>query len=176
MKLLHILFCVVLTSSSFGQQWTENKNQGFSVITNPTGQTLGYASSSGIKIITVDGIAFKDLNKNGSLDKYEDWRLPVDVRAKDLASKMSTEQIAGLMLYSGHQSVPAKEKGFGSGTYNGKPLSESGALSSDLSDQQKTFLTQDNLRHILITTIESPEVAAQWLFTLHLWAQTTAPG
>ncbi len=37
----------------------------------------------------------KDLNKNGSLDKYEDWRLPVDERAKDLASKMSVEQIAG---------------------------------------------------------------------------------
>ncbi len=162
MKLLLCLSGVLLTLSSYGQQWTEKKNDGFSMITNPKGQTLGYSIASGIKIITVDGLAFKDLNKNGTLDKYEDWRLPVDARAKDLASKMSIDQIAGLMLYSGHQSIPARPRGFGSGTYNGKPLAESGALSSDLSDQQKTFLTNDNLRHVLITTIESPEVAAQW--------------
>jgi beta-glucosidase len=162
MKLIIILSCVFVTAASFGQPWTEKKNEVFSIITNPKGQALGYSPSSGIKIITVDGLAFKDLNKNGKLDKYEDWRLPIEERAKDLASRMSIEQIAGLMLYSGHQSIPARAKGFGSGTYNGRPFPESGALSSDLSDQQKTFLTNDNLRHVLITTIESPEVAARW--------------
>ncbi|HEV8515388.1 MAG TPA: glycoside hydrolase family 3 N-terminal domain-containing protein [Cyclobacteriaceae bacterium] len=162
MKSSLCFFCVLLALASYGQQWTEKKSEGFSIVTNPKGQTLGYSLSSGIKIVTVDGLAFKDLNKNGTLDKYEDWRLPVDERAKDLASKMSVEQIAGLMLYSGHQSIPARSRGFGSGTYNGKPIAESGALSSDLSDQQKKFLTDDNLRHVLITTIESPEVAAKW--------------
>ena len=161
MKLPLCVSGVLLTLVTYGQ-WTEKKNESFSIITNPKGQTLGYSLTSGIKIITVDGLAFKDLNKNGSLDKYEDWRLPVDERAKDLASKMSVDQIAGLMLYSGHQSIPARARGFGSGTYNGKPLAESGALASDLSDQQKTFLTHDNLRHVLITSIESPEVAARW--------------
>ena len=94
--------------------------------------------------MTVDGLAFKDLNKNGSLDRYEDWRLTADERAKDLASKMKIEQIAGLMLYSGHQSIPARPRGFGGGTYNGKPFPESGAVASDISDQQKKFLTDDN--------------------------------
>ena len=28
-----------------------------------------------VKIIEVDDYQFKDLNKNGELDKYEDWRL-----------------------------------------------------------------------------------------------------
>src|SRR6478736_4005213 len=162
MKSLLTLSYLVLSFSSYAQQWTEKKNDGFSVITNPKGKALGYSLLSGIKIVTVDGLAFKDLNKNGSLDKYEDWRLPVDERAKDLASKMSVEQIAGLMLYSGHQSIPARSRGFGGGTYNGKPIGESGALTSDLSDQQKKFLMEDNLRHVLITTIESPEVAAKW--------------
>ena len=96
MKSLLTLSCLVLSLTSFGQQWSEKKNDGFSVITNPKGQIIGYSLSSGVKILTVDGLAFKDLNKNGSLDKYEDWRLPVDERAKDLASKMSVEQIAGL--------------------------------------------------------------------------------
>lgn len=162
MKLIITAICVLFNLALFGQKWTEKKNEGFSLIVNPGGQTLGYSPASAIKILTVDGLAFKDLNKNGTLDKYEDWRLPVDERAKDLAAKMSVEQIAGLMLYSGHQAVPARARGLGAGTYNGKSLPESGAISSDLSDQQKKFLTDDNLRHILITTVESPEVAARW--------------
>ena len=48
------------------------------------------------------------------------------------------------------------------GTYGGKPFAESGAKPSDLSDQQVKFLTDDNLRHVLITSVESPEIAAVW--------------
>lgn len=124
--------------------------------------TIGYATSSGVKIIYKDGLPFKDLNKNGALDKYEDWRLNVNDRAKDLASKMSIEQIAGLMLYSRHQAVPAPDGGMFGGTYNGKPFNQSKALASDLSDQQKIFLTVDNVRHVLLTSVKNPEVAAIW--------------
>ena len=93
MKLLITLCCVLWNVALFGQKWTEKKNENFSVILNPGGQTLGYAPTSAVKILTVDGLGFKDLNKNGSLDKYEDWRLTSDERAKDLASKMSVEQM-----------------------------------------------------------------------------------
>ena len=51
-----------------------------------------------VALLKVKNFEFKDLNKNGKLDQYEDWRLPADERAKDLASKMTVEQIAGLML------------------------------------------------------------------------------
>ena len=136
--------------------------QTFKIVEQPKGITLGYAPSSGVKILKVGDLSFKDLNRNGTLDKYEDWRLPTDERAKDLSAKMSIEQIAGLMLYSAHQAIPAREAGFGRGTYNGKTLKESGGLPSDLSDQQKEFLTKDQLRHVLITTVASPEVAATW--------------
>jgi beta-glucosidase len=142
--------------------WTSSADDGFVLIKNPNGTTLGYSESSGIKILTINGLAFKDLNKNGQLDKYEDWRLPVDERAKDLASKLSIEQIAGLMLYSRHQAIPSLPGPMGAATYNGKDFKESGANAWDLSDQQKLFLTKDNLRHILITSVQSPEVAARW--------------
>jgi len=145
------------------KNWSETGTGSRRIVTNKDGQTLGYDTTSGVKIITVKGFAFKDLNKNGTLDKYEDWRLSADERAKDLASKLSVEQIAGLMLYSGHQSIPAgTNRFFGAATYKGKPFKESGAKSSDLTDQQIKFLTKDNLRHVLITTVESPEVAAVW--------------
>ena len=123
---------------------------------------LGYSSTSGVTLLTDGGFAFKDLNKNGTLDPYEDWRRSADERARDLASQMSVEQIAGLMLYSAHQAIPAGGRGRRPSTYGGKSFEESGAEPSDLSDQQKEFLTDDNLRHVLVTRVESPEVAARW--------------
>ena len=156
------LIASLLLGYGCSPKWTETDKGTFKLISNEGGQTLGYSPTSGVQILTVDRLAFKDLNKNGTLDAYEDWRLPVDERAKDLASKMSVEQIAGLMLYSGHQSIPAGSNGPFGGTYNSKPFKESGANASDLSDQQKKFLTDDNLRHVLITSVESPAYAAQW--------------
>ena len=154
-----LLLAILL--SGCGPKWEETQKDGFNLVTNEGGQTLGYSPESGVQLLEIDGYAFKDLNRNGSLDPYEDWRLPVSERASDLASRMSVEQIAGLMLYSGHQRIPGG--GFrGGGTYGGKSLEESGAASSDLTDQQKAFLTDDNLRHVLMTSVESPAVAAQW--------------
>ncbi|MDN3656014.1 glycoside hydrolase family 3 N-terminal domain-containing protein [Ferruginibacter paludis] len=154
--------CLLQTSRLQAQQWSEKINGTISTVTNPKGQTLGYSTTSGVKLITVNGLAFKDLNKNGKLDLYEDWRLPVAFRAKDLAAQMTIEQIAGLMLYSRHQPIPSPAKGVFAGTYNGKPFPESGAAASDLTDQQKDFLTKDNVRHVLVTSVQSPEVAVQW--------------
>lgn len=138
------------------------QKENFIIVKNNKGADLGYAAASGIKILTINGKSFKDLNKNGKLDKYEDWRLSADERAKDLASKMSIEEIAGLMLYSRHQSLPTGVSGFMAGTYNGKSFPETNAKAYDLTDQQKAFLKDDNLRHVLITQVESPETAALW--------------
>lgn len=49
-------------------------------------------------ILTVDGKQFKDLNGNGKLDAYEDWRLPVDDRINDLVSQMSDAEKVGMMM------------------------------------------------------------------------------
>jgi beta-glucosidase len=149
-------------NAQVAQKWSYERQGEISVVNNPGGASIGVSSSSGVKLITVDGFAFKDLNKNGKLDKYEDWRLSADERAKDLAAKMTVEQIAGLMLYSAHQAIPAMARFGQQPTYNGKAFPESGADPSELSDQQKKFLTQDNLRHVLVTTVQTPEIAARW--------------
>ncbi|MDR2810385.1 MAG: glycoside hydrolase family 3 C-terminal domain-containing protein [Tannerellaceae bacterium] len=154
-----ILFVSVMCAL---QACQTQEQKDFVLVENQEGPTLGYSPESGISILTVDGFKFKDLNKDSKLDNYEDWRLPVDERAKDLALKMSIDQIAGLMLYSVHQAIPAAESGFSSGTYNGEPFSLSGAKVWDLTDEQKKFLKEDNLRHVLMTTVESAEVAAKW--------------
>ena len=156
-----IIFIAFLLFNLLGDSIAQDNNS-FIRVANKNGPVLGYSPSSGTKLLTVNGLHFKDLNRNGKLDKYEDWRLSVDERAKDLASKMTVEQIAGLMLYSGHQAIPGSAKGFGAATYNGKPFAESGAKAFDITDQQRKFLTYDNLRHVLVTRVQTPEIAAQW--------------
>lgn len=161
LPMLTLFFCIAPAAAQ--KTWTERSVDGnITLLSNKQGAVLGYSLSSGVKIISINGLAFKDLNRNGKLDIYEDWRLPADTRAKDLASRMSVAQIAGLMLYSAHQAIPSVPKGFGAGTYNGKPIQESGANAWDVSDQQKAFLLKDNVRHVLVTRVQSAEVAAKW--------------
>ena len=51
------------------------------------------------EIIEVDGYQFKDLNDNGALDAYEDWRLSPEERAENLLSLMTAEQKAAQMVH-----------------------------------------------------------------------------
>ncbi len=152
--------CTGVTKSAQDSMSVEGSN--YILVSNPNGSSLAYSPTSGVGILEQDGLKFKDLNKNGKLDPYEDWRLAADVRAKDLAAQLSVEEIAGLMLYSAHQCLPALEEGFGAGTYGGKPFSQSEANPWDLSDNQKKFLKEDHLRHILLMSIKDTETAARW--------------
>lgn len=53
---------------------------------------------SEVKIISLNGFPFRDLNKNGALDVYEDKRQPVEVRVADLLRQMTLEEKAGTMF------------------------------------------------------------------------------
>jgi beta-glucosidase len=64
--------------------------------TNPPVQPAVAARAK--QIIVVDGYRFKDLNGNGRLDLYEDWRLPVAQRIDDLLARMTPDEKAGMML------------------------------------------------------------------------------
>ncbi len=50
-------------------------------------------------IIEVDGYQFKDLNDNGELDPYEDWRLSAEERAENLLELMDASQMAAQMVH-----------------------------------------------------------------------------
>jgi len=53
----------------------------------------------GVPIIQRDGLRFKDLNRSGAVDSYEDWRLTPEVRARDLVGRMTLEEKAGTMMH-----------------------------------------------------------------------------
>lgn len=162
-------------SDASAQKYTTKQMDGYTLVTQRNGATLGYCPQSGVKLIRKDGYAFKDLNRNGRLDPYEDWRLDIDTRVADLAAQLSKEEIAGLMLYSSHQAVPAS-KGWTLNTWGGQSYDESGAKPWDLSDQQKQFLRDDNLRHVLITSVESPFAAARWNNTAQAFVEGLGHG
>ena len=136
------------------------------------------AKDSPVPILTVDGYAFKDFLRTGELAPYEDWRLSSEERARDLAQRLSMENIAGLMLYSPHQLIPAKgplAAAFG-GTYGGKSYEERGAEHWALTDQQKEFISKGKVRHVLIMGLESTQAAVRWNNALQALAEGTGFG
>lgn len=46
------------------------------------------------------GVTYRDLNKNGRLDPYEDARRPIEERVEDLLSQMTLEEKAGMMFHT----------------------------------------------------------------------------
>lgn len=128
-------------------------------VRNENGPLLGVTSAS---ILDVDGLYFKDLSGTGELLPYEDWRMDARRRAEDLASRMTIEEIVGLMMYSPHQLVPATSHGPFQATYNGKAFEESGMEKWALTDQQKDMLENNHIRHVLSMYLENAEVAAHW--------------
>ena len=141
----------------------------FKLYKNPDGPDIGTA---GADVLEVDGLCFKDLAGTGELLPYEDWRLSYEERAEDLASRLSIPEIAGLMLYSPHQMVPAMPGGPFPGTYEGKTLRESGADPWALTDQQREFVDRDHVRHILAASLEDAETAARWSNELQAYAES----
>ncbi|MHC5557787.1 glycoside hydrolase family 3 protein [Kocuria sp. U4B] len=96
------------------------------------------------KKLTVKGRTFKDLNANGALDPYEDWRLPVERRVEDLVGRMTLEEKAGLMLID---------------TLNAEcdqPTGTRGVLGPSAADYVNT---QHMHRFILRNTVTSPHQA-----------------
>ncbi len=165
-----------LVAVGCGPRYTVVDQGDYTLVHHAEGPILGFSPGSGVQLLEEQGLAFKDLNKNGTLDGYEDWRLSADQRAEDLAERMTVEQIAGLMLYSAHQAIPAVSGGYFGGTYGGKPYEESDASPSDLSDGQIKFLTEDNLRHVLITSVQTPVIAAQWNNTAQAYVEKLGLG
>lgn len=140
MKHSHIVLIVLVLLTACKNTITEQRYSQFILIQQTQGPDLGYNPLSGVSILYQDDYAFKDLNQNGELDIYEDWRERPSKRAQDLAQQISIEQIAGLMLYSPHMVV------------------------NDSVPNEKIIscLLQDQMRHILVTKVKNAYTAALW--------------
>ena len=71
---------------------------GSDTVTVPESAVQPLLTARAKSLITVDGKQFKDLNANGKLDPYEDWRLSVDDRVNNLVSLMTDAEKVGMMM------------------------------------------------------------------------------
>ena len=62
---------------------------------NENGPTIGVTTCG---VIVQDGLYFKDMDNDGVLSPYEDWRLDNETRAKDMVAHLPLKQQAGLVL------------------------------------------------------------------------------
>lgn len=94
--------------SSVEAKWTSetSRKDKWTKVTNPDGGAeLGVMDTS--RIIQVDGYAFRDMDGDGKLELWEDWRQPIEERAKALAETLTAEEILPLMFHNGLNSTSA---------------------------------------------------------------------
>jgi len=114
--------------------------EDYLLVNQQKGSTLGYSPNSGMKLLYADDLAFKDLNRNGKIDIYEDWRKPARERAADLAAQLAPEDIAGLMLHS--------------------PLFR--IREPNLDKSQRQMFEELRMRYVVANRVASPLVSAKW--------------
>lgn len=153
----------------------------------PQQPTLGYRS---VKTLSQNGLTFKDLNKNGKLDRYEDWRLPAQTRVQDLISQMTLEEKVGFMLIS--TTRMAGDNAF----QPNAPRAEitSGFNEEDLVQPNNMFtrkplpvpimsaagttkgVNQHHLRHFILRANPPARVIAEWANNLQALCETSRLG
>jgi beta-glucosidase len=110
-----------------------------------------------------DGFAYRDLNKNGVLDVYEDPRQPIDARVEDLLSQMTLEEKAGTLFI------------------NGSVVNEDGSIEEKegtpgLSRIAKNQMIEQWMNHFNLWQIPEPAVVAAWYNNLQQFAESTRLG
>lgn len=117
--------------------------------------------------ISVDGRQFRDLNKNGQLDIYEDHRADIDLRVEDLLAQMNLEEKAGTMFITMAGMRP-------DGTLLESPVF--GDIFTFLLETNTTLIAGKKLNHF--NTIQSPsaEAMAAWNNNIQKLAERTRLG
>ncbi len=106
LRKLSVLLVPALVMNSMGitvsaeENVIQESDSGFYYI-EAEGDRPRLSAASADKFLEVDGEWFKDMNGNGSLDAYEDWRLTSEERTADLLTKMSLKQKAGTLAFGG---------------------------------------------------------------------------
>ncbi len=126
-----------------------------------------------VQVLQTDGLLFKDLNKNGQLDPYEDWRLPLETRVNDLVGRMTLEEKAGLMvgpsLMPGPDGQPSDQPTYGMNPFNPGPLQLTSPATEDA-------LNRLHLVQFIIRANLPPRQMAKWLNAVQEMAERTRLG
>ncbi|MCK4816727.1 glycoside hydrolase family 3 C-terminal domain-containing protein [bacterium] len=118
-------------------------------------------------IIEVEGQFFRDLNRNGKFDIYENINQPIEKRVEDLLRQMTLEEKAGMMFING---APISEDGLPEGK---KGLSGPAAMMPTVVEN----MSERKMAHFNIWAIpEDPIIFAKWYNNVQQLAEQTRLG
>ncbi|MCL7749713.1 glycoside hydrolase family 3 protein [Halalkalibacter alkaliphilus] len=132
------------------------------------------------KIIEVDGLKFKDLNNDGKLNPYEDWRLSPKERAENLVSLMNIDEKVGMMLINTRQMGLSQE--------DKSKTSHDGVLDEGIVEKGESIfaitkvygsthtIEKLNLRHFILRDNWSPAQMAEWVNAMNEVCEGTRLG
>ncbi len=132
------------------------------------------------QVIEVDGLRFKDLNGNGVLDPYEDWRLSPAERAADLVAQMTLAEKVGLMLinsrFTGYQTAADEPK-----SHDGILDERTIEAGTSIFATRKVYGTTETiermgLRHFILRENEPPGRVAAWVNAMNEVCEGTRLG
>ncbi len=109
-------------------------------------------------IKTENGFTFRDLNKNGKLDIYEDPRQPIEARVEDLLQQMTLEEKAGLLFING--TIVNEDSS----------IEDNGALGPQAAVTQ---MTQLQMNHFNLWQMPTAQIVASWYNKLQRFAEQT---
>ncbi|MDU0313574.1 glycoside hydrolase family 3 N-terminal domain-containing protein [Phycicoccus sp. M110.8] len=109
-----------------------------------------------------DGVEYRDLNRNGRMDPFEDPRLSVEERVADLLPRLSLEEKAGLMF---HTVIEAGADG----TVKEAP----GAISKSPTSE---VVLRKHLTHFNVHALDDARMAARWHNALQAIAEQAPHG
>jgi beta-glucosidase len=111
-------------------------------------------------LTTTDGYTYRDLNKNGKLDIYEDRRQPVAARVDDLLKQMNIEEKAGELFI------------------NGAKVNDDGSLDDKPGKGMFAFvpnalnvIREKKMNHFNLWSVPSPAALAKWYNGMQRWVQ-----
>lgn len=128
-------------------------------------------------IIEVDGLEFKDLNNNGKLDPYEDWRLSSEERASNLVELMNLDEKVGMLLINQLNMGKAKTEGDNTQILDEEFLKADGSPMRSV-DKYPTTETIERLkmRHFILRDHMSRDLIVEWVNKLNEVAEATRLG
>lgn len=114
------------------------------------------------RTLSPDGVHYRDLNRNGVLDPFEDPRLTPIERTDDLLQRMSLEEKVGLLFQTVIETGPG-----------GTLLETPGRISKS---PTSTVVLNKHMNHFNVHHLESAHDAAAWNNALQALAEQTPHG
>ena len=117
-------------------------------------------------IRTTGNASYRDLNKNGKMDVYEDVSQPLEKRVQDLLKQMNIEEKAGMMFYS-----PVRVNK--DGTIEEQPAKDFLASISPVGVKE---IDNHHITHFNLFAAPAPDTLAMWYNRMQQYAEKTRLG